>query len=398
MFCPNCGTKNPETATTCIKCGFNIKGSAAPKFKGTMLMMNQSVPQKPGPAAQPAPPAQPAPGAQPAAPAKLAATVMGPGPAQAPAPAARPAFKGTMVGVAPPAGFPFNNPPPPAAAPPAMPPSPGYGMGAPGGYSPPAHPHDYGTPGPPPGGHGAGVNPLGGTVALDQVPPAFGGPPVHAAAPPAQPPPAAYPPPQGGQPWGPPADFGAPQAQGYGSPGYGAPPAGGGGFGAPQPGYGGSPAGYGPPAAGYGGNPPAAYGGYGGPPEAAMMPAPNAALAPTSYPPPVAAGREHIRNPLVVTLLCYVTCGIYAIVVMYSLMAELKAYLNREEIVPWHILVPILNLVVILTKLPGWVTEAKQRAGSRNPMSSGPLLYFLLLPYFFTKDMNEVWDPTSSGG
>src|SRR5882724_11633023 len=117
LFCPNCGTKNPETATTCVKCGFNIKGAAAPKFKGTMLMMNQSVPQKPGPGAQPAPPAQP-PGAQPP-PAKMASTVMGPGPLAAPAPAARPAFKGTMVGVAPPAGFPFN-PPAPAAAPPGQ--------------------------------------------------------------------------------------------------------------------------------------------------------------------------------------------------------------------------------------------------------------------------------------
>ncbi|MCW5816839.1 MAG: zinc ribbon domain-containing protein [Labilithrix sp.] len=37
MFCPNCGTQNPETAATCTKCGFALK-SAAPKFKGTMLM------------------------------------------------------------------------------------------------------------------------------------------------------------------------------------------------------------------------------------------------------------------------------------------------------------------------------------------------------------------------
>jgi len=110
------------------------------------------------------------------------------------------------------------------------------------------------------------------------------------------------------------------------------------------------------------------------------------------------AAKTNLRNPLMVTLLCYVTCGIYGIVVMYSLMNELKQYLAREEIVPWHILVPILNLVVILAKLPGWVTEAKQRAGSRNPQSAGPLLYLLLLPYFFTKDMNEVYDPTATMG
>ena len=37
MFCPNCGTQNQETASTCTKCGFNLKGAAAPKFKGTTI-------------------------------------------------------------------------------------------------------------------------------------------------------------------------------------------------------------------------------------------------------------------------------------------------------------------------------------------------------------------------
>src|SRR5262245_15553989 len=49
VFCPNCGTQNQETAQTCTKCGFSMK-SAAPKFKGTMLMMNQGS-QPPGVAA-----------------------------------------------------------------------------------------------------------------------------------------------------------------------------------------------------------------------------------------------------------------------------------------------------------------------------------------------------------
>jgi hypothetical protein len=99
---------------------------------------------------------------------------------------------------------------------------------------------------------------------------------------------------------------------------------------------------------------------------------------------------------MMVTLLTFVTCGIYGMIAMYSMMSELKAYLNKEEIVPWHLFVPIFGLIVRLTKLPGWVTEAKQRAGSRNPQSAGPVMYFLLSPYFFTKDMNEVWDPTGA--
>ena len=48
MFCPNCGTQNPETSQTCSKCSFNLKGAAAPKFKGTMLMMNQQAAAAPG--------------------------------------------------------------------------------------------------------------------------------------------------------------------------------------------------------------------------------------------------------------------------------------------------------------------------------------------------------------
>ena len=62
MFCPNCGTQNPDTAQTCSKCNFHLKGAAAPKFKGTMLMMNQPVVPNaaPAPAGAP-PPAGPAP-------------------------------------------------------------------------------------------------------------------------------------------------------------------------------------------------------------------------------------------------------------------------------------------------------------------------------------------------
>jgi hypothetical protein len=104
-----------------------------------------------------------------------------------------------------------------------------------------------------------------------------------------------------------------------------------------------------------------------------------------------------IRNPILVTLLTPVTCFIYWIIALYSMMSELKAYLNKDEIVPWHMFVPVLNFIILLTKLPGWVTEAKQRAGSRNPQSAGPVMYFLLPTYFFTKDMNEVWDPTGAG-
>jgi hypothetical protein len=127
-----------------------------------------------------------------------------------------------------------------------------------------------------------------------------------------------------------------------------------------------------------------------------MVQAGGAALAPGGYGQPAVAGNGPIRNPILVTVLCMVTCGFYGIFTFYKMLSELRAYLNRQEIVPWHLFVPILGIIVMLGKLPGWVTEAKQRAGSRNPQSSGAILYFLLFPYFFTKDMNDVWNPSGA--
>ena len=124
-----------------------------------------------------------------------------------------------------------------------------------------------------------------------------------------------------------------------------------------------------------------------------MVQAGGAALAPMSG----AGSKPNVRNPVMVTVLTFLTCGLYGAIMLYMMLSELRAYLNKEEIVPWHIFVPILGIIVLLGKLPGWVTEAKQRAGSRNQQSSGPILYFLLYPYFVTKDLNEVWDPMGSG-
>ena len=84
VFCPNCGTQNEDSATACQKCGFNLKGAAAPKFKGTMLMVN-------------APPAVPRPGAP------APGTPGGNPSAKPPTPAglgagAKPVMKATMIG------------------------------------------------------------------------------------------------------------------------------------------------------------------------------------------------------------------------------------------------------------------------------------------------------------
>lgn len=244
MFCPNCGTQNTETAQTCAKCGFQLKTAAAPKFKGTMLMMNQpgATPGAPPyPAAPPQAPAPPPPhgGAAAVPPSGPGFTAEAPpigmgAPVAGAAPGAPSRLKGTIVGVAPPN---FGAAPAPPAGP----------MG--GSFDQQTF------------GSAADANPLAGTMALD-------GPPNFANSPGA---------PGGGAPGGPPPQYGAPPpdagggfgpapgADHYGASPAGAPP-GGGGYGAPPGGYGAPPggSGYGAPAgSGFGAPPPG--GGMGGP-------------------------------------------------------------------------------------------------------------------------------------
>ena len=361
MFCPNCGTQNSETASTCTKCGFNLKGAAAPKFKGTMLMNQQPA----------APPAGPAPGQ--------------PGMGVPPPPAA---LAGTMMGV-PPAGMGASA----SAAPAAPPPPAGYGQ--PGGYgAPPGQPGGYAPPG------GQPVNPLGGTMAIDQMP--FGG---GGGAPPGPPAPGGYgSPPQAGFP--PPG--GAPPGGGYGAPPgadpYGAPP--GGGYGPPPGGAppGGDPFGA-PPGGGYGPPPGAAVdtaqqmgGAYGAPPAGANLAAPGQFGAsmggggggggsPSGF-------KGQTRNP-VMTLVISCVCCFYALYQMWTMLNELQQYTNDQEFKPFWMFIPFLNYYFLWVKVPEQVGKAKKMAGSRNPAPGNIIMYMFFILYQLPKDLNEVWDPNA---
>jgi hypothetical protein len=420
VFCPNCGTENDDAATTCKKCGFNLKGAAAPKFKGTMLMMNAPAGLNRPPGAPGAPAAAPPPAAPP----------MGAPPQAAPpgaGSAGRPMLKGTMLGVAPPSMGAHG---PPAGMAPAAPPH-----GAP--PAPVGSPHGAGAPpapapmGPPPGG----VNPLGGTIVADPAGVGFSpygqGPGAYGAPPQGSPPGG----PQGG--FGPPPGFGQPPAQGgFGAPdhhagggfpppgGHGQPPAGQGGFGAPpaQGGYGQPQGGYGQPQGGYGephggyGQPPGGYGqppgqqhghappaaqpqgygqpgpgGYGGPP--APYGAPGGAMVAAP-----AGGRGPIgttRNPVMV-LVIGMLCFVYAFIQIWQMVNELKAFRGKDDINPIFFFIPILNIIQIWN-LPPKILEAKQMAGVPNPEVVHPVLYLFLSPYFLAVDLNEIWQAAGGG-
>ena len=72
------------------------------------------------------------------------------------------------------------------------------------------------------------------------------------------------------------------------------------------------------------------------------------------------------RNPVMVLLISMV-CAFYGLFQLWTMMNELKAYLNKDEIQAWHVLIPYYNLYLLWIKVPKWIGEAKQRAGSANP-------------------------------
>jgi hypothetical protein len=97
----------------------------------------------------------------------------------------------------------------------------------------------------------------------------------------------------------------------------------------------------------------------------------------------------NLRNPIVVTLLGFV-CPFYLLFVMWSTVNELKAFRQRDDINPILFFVPILN-ILLFWSLPEKVLEAKQMAGIPNAQVVHPVLYLFLWPYFFTTDLNEIF-------
>ncbi len=106
--------------------------------------------------------------------------------------------------------------------------------------------------------------------------------------------------------------------------------------------------------------------------------------------------RGQTRNTTTALLGTLFCCGMYHLIGGYGMLNELKQYTKDESLQPWHMFIPVLNLLMIL-KLPDIVTRAKQMAGSRNPQSAGLVMYLFLMPFALAKDLNQVWDPNSEG-
>jgi hypothetical protein len=365
VFCPNCGTQNDDDGAKCQKCGFNLKGAAAPKFKGTMLMMNSPMAAAPRPA--------PTPGGSPG-----------------PAPWPKSMAKATMIGVAPPSPGGIVPPAPIAPKSPAT--------HALSGAPLPATPPPTGSTAPvarPGAGPAAGVapvNPFGGTMLMgatplaaphEAVPPqaalpqqtaeksapdrtvtSEGAPPAAAAAPakletttPSVSPPAQLAPqvstqnemPAMGSAHAAPAP--ADPSDLANAPAF------------PNPNWGVDAVGAGAPLASVG---------------AGIV---TAAKAQSASP--------QVRPIGKVVGLGILTLGIYWLIALWGAFNDFKVIRQKNDIVPIYFFVPVLGWLE-LTKLPGKVMEARTATAVQNPAVPNVVLYLLFPQIFFIADLNEI--------
>lgn len=101
-----------------------------------------------------------------------------------------------------------------------------------------------------------------------------------------------------------------------------------------------------------------------------------------------------VRNPIMVFLISYI-CFIYALLAIWSMINELKAFRQKPDLNPIMFFVPILQIIE-LWNLPAKLLEAKQMAGVQNAKVAHPVLYLLLGLYFIPADLNEVWQAVAA--
>ena len=97
------------------------------------------------------------------------------------------------------------------------------------------------------------------------------------------------------------------------------------------------------------------------------------------------------RNPIMLFVIAFVTCGLGGLYYTYAMAKELKEFLQTDEINPIFMLIFPLNLLLTL-KLPGFVLEAKKRAGVPNPTEPSLIMYLFLILWVFPNDLNEIWE------
>lgn len=106
-------------------------------------------------------------------------------------------------------------------------------------------------------------------------------------------------------------------------------------------------------------------------------------------------------DPMKTTLFSFL-CFIYMIVWMFKRLPEINAFLGEERLVWWHMLIPILN-IILLWKLFKSISEMARLAGAQ--VEDRSVIYLLcwvcvgpLAVYFLQTDLNTIWQAAGGRG
>jgi hypothetical protein len=102
-----------------------------------------------------------------------------------------------------------------------------------------------------------------------------------------------------------------------------------------------------------------------------------------------------IRNP-VMTIVFSMLCFIYAIIQIWGMVNELKAFRGKDDLNPILFFVPILGYIE-MWKLADKVLDAKRMAGVPNAQVVHPVMYLFFALFFLPSDLNEIWQAASGG-
>ncbi len=90
---------------------------------------------------------------------------------------------------------------------------------------------------------------------------------------------------------------------------------------------------------------------------------------------------------ILASLLSLAAYAVFA-VVMIGMVTELKK-VGNNDLAPWMVAVPLLNLWFLFLKVPEAMKKAKDAAGAKNPTKAG-WMYLLFSPFALSADLNDL--------
>jgi hypothetical protein len=80
---------------------------------------------------------------------------------------------------------------------------------------------------------------------------------------------------------------------------------------------------------------------------------------------------------------------VFALLQFYQMLNEIKSVTKNESFQWWFILIPIYNIIWLLTAVRAEIGKAKQMVGAQQPVRSG-IAYFFFSLYVMAADVNDI--------